>query len=119
MMGLSLALGLAAAGTHSDAARTLDAGAIAPTPQRCLGQRDGNSDQPACYENSSAAFWPPSPCRLVHTAASAPCERKRYEPARCSRPGIAAAPSHHKFSAAERDELYREFQKWRERPTTE
>src|SRR6516165_11115471 len=60
----------------------------------------------------------PRPCRLVHTAASAPCERKRYEPARCSRPGIAA-PSHHKFSAAERDELYREFQKWRERPTTE
>jgi len=55
MMGLSLALGLAAAGTHSDAARALDAGAIAPTPQRCLGQRDGNSDQPACYENSSPA----------------------------------------------------------------
>jgi len=55
MVGLSLALGLAAAGTHSDAARTLDAGAIAPTPQRCLGQRDGNSDQPACYENSSPA----------------------------------------------------------------
>jgi hypothetical protein len=55
MMGLSLALGLAAAGTHSDAARALDAGAIAPAPQRCLGQRDGNSDQPACYENSSPA----------------------------------------------------------------
>jgi hypothetical protein len=126
-MGLFMALGLAVAGTHSDAARTLDAGvAPAPPTQWCVVQRDGNSDQPACYENLIT-------CVMAALAHAGWCTQRagpvppseeattRRTPAVASVPRrrMHASPGHHKFTATERDELYREFQKWKERSTRE
>jgi hypothetical protein len=111
MMGLSLALGLAAAGTHCDAARALDAAAVAPAPQWCLGQRDGNSDQPACYENLITCVM----AALTHAGwctqrpqlpASVDAMNRRAAVTRVSRRQTHASPGRHKFSAVERDELY-------------
>ncbi len=124
MMGLSLALGLAAGGTPNDAS-ALDAGAVAqaPSAQWCLVQHDGKSDQPACYENLitcvMAAFANASACTQQSAAPSEDAVNRRA-------PAVAPAPrrrthasSTHKFSAAERHELYREFQKWQARSTHE
>jgi hypothetical protein len=118
MMGPYLALVAAAIDAHGDVARALDAGAVAPAPsaQWCVVQRDGSSDQPACYENlltcvmaalahASSCAQRPSPDAMTQRAPKvAPVPRHR-----------AHASSHHKFSLTERDELYREFQKWKER----
>jgi hypothetical protein len=123
-MGLSLALGLAAAGTPSDAARALDAGAVAPAPSTrwCLGRRDGNSDQPACYENLITCVM----AALTHAGwcthrpqlpANVDAMNRRAAVAPVSRHRTHASPGQHKFSAAERDDLYHEFEKWNERST--
>ncbi len=124
MMGLSLALGLTAAGTHSDAARARDAGAVAPAPstQWCLGQRDGNSDQPACYENLitcvMAALTHAGWCtQRPQVTANVDAMNRRAAVAPVSRRRTHASPGHHNFSTAEGDELFREFQKWKERST--
>jgi hypothetical protein len=126
MMGLSLALGLAAACTHSDAARALDPRAVAPAPatQWCLGQRDGNSDRPACYEHLitcvMAALTHAGWCtQRPQTPASLDAMNRRAAVVPVSRHRTHASVGQHKFSAAERDELYREFQKWRGGSTSE
>jgi hypothetical protein len=127
MMGLSLAVGLAAAATHSDAARALDAGAVAPAPstQWCVVQRDGNSDQPACYENlvtcvmaalAHAGWCTQQPPVLANVDAK---NRRAPAVAPVPRRRTHASPGHHKLTAAERDKLYHEFEKWKERSTGE
>ncbi len=122
MMGLYLALGLAGVGTQNDAS-ALDASAVAQAPatQWCLVQRDGKSDQPACYENLITCVM----AALAHadSCSQRPGPISPSQDATTRRaPAVAAGPrrrahasSHHKFSAAERDELFREFQKWQAR----
>jgi hypothetical protein len=120
MIGLSLALTLAAAGIYSDAASALEAIVVTPTPsaQWCLDQRDGNSDQPACYENlitcAMAALAHASWC--THRVPESVVAMNRRAPAVASvRHRTHASPGQHKFTAAERDALYQAFEKWKER----
>ena len=119
MMGFYLALGLAAVGTHNDAS-ALDAGAVAPAPstQWCLVQRNGASDQPACYENLIS-------CVMTALAHAGSCTQRTPVPpseAATTRRVPTVAPrrrthasSDHKFTAAQRDELFRQFQNWQAR----
>jgi hypothetical protein len=114
MMNLSLALGLAVAGTYNDAS-ALDVGPVAQAPQWCLFQRGSN--QPTCYENLITCIM----AALAHTGSCS--QRPSVPPSKAATtqraPAIAPVSRHrthasspHKFSAAERDELFREFQKW-------
>jgi hypothetical protein len=118
-MSLFLALGAAAAGMNADAVRALDAGV-----HWCVVQRDGSSDQPACYENLitcvMAAFANASTCTQRSAAPSEDAVNRRA-PAIVPLPRSRAHASsrHHKLTAAERDELFREFQQWKERSTHE
>ena len=82
----------------------------------CLGRRDGNNDQPVCYENLitcvMAALTHASWCTWrPQLTASVDAMNRRAAVAPVSRRRTHAALGQHKFSAAERDELYREFQK--------
>ena len=128
VMGLSLALGAAAAGMGSDAARALDARAVAPAPSAhwCVFRRDGSSDQPACYENLMtcvmAALAHASWCTQLSspvTPSENAVNRRAPAVAPLSRRRAHASSRHHKLTAAERDELFREFQQWKERSTHE
>jgi len=107
VMGLSLAFGVAAAGIYGDA-RALGA-AVAPTPPTywCVLARDAGG-QPACYESLAAclvaAFSHASACTQVPRPVAAVA---RLAPARGH-----TSPPHHKLTATERDELFREFQQW-------
>jgi hypothetical protein len=114
MMNLSLALGLAVAGTYNDAS-ALDVGPVAQAPQWYLFQRGSN--QPTCYENLITCIM----AALAHTGSCS--QRPSVPPSKAATtqraPAIAPVSRHrthasspHKFSAAERDELFREFQKW-------
>jgi hypothetical protein len=121
MTGLSLALTLAAAGVYSDAASALEATVVAPAPsaQWCLDRRDGNSDQPACYASLitcvMAALAHASWC--IHRVPESVVAMNRRAPAVASLPRHRrhASPGQHKFTAAERDDLYQAFEKWKER----
>jgi len=109
--GLSLALGAAAACPHADAA-----GALKPTASWCVIQHDGSRDQPACYENRIT-------CVIVALAHASSCKQRPSLVApreRASRvvqlPRQAqVSPRHHRLTAGERDELFREFEQWKER----
>lgn len=117
MTNLSLALGLAVAGAPNDAS-ALDVGPVAqaPSTQWCLVQR--GSDQPACYENLIT-------CVMAALAHAGSCSQRPSVPpsqAATTQRAPAIAPRHrthtsspHKFGAAERDELFHEFQKWQAR----
>src|SRR6516164_9617734 len=114
MMGLSLALGLAAAGTHSDAARALDAGAIARR------HHSGVSASAMATAISRHAT------RTHHLHNGRPrhagwCTQLPQLPANVNamnrRAAVAPVSRRHRatisFPRRKRDELYREFQKWR------
>jgi hypothetical protein len=119
--GLSLALGAAAAGIHADAARALE-----PTPSWCVIQHDGSRDQPACYDNLIT-------CEMFALAHASSCTQRpnlvapREDSAnqrasrvvQLPRPRAHVSPRYHKFTAEEREELFREFQQWKERSTHE
>jgi hypothetical protein len=119
--GLSLALGAAAAGIHADAARALE-----PTASWCVIQHDGSRDQPACYENLIT-------CEIVALAHVSSCtqrpsliapregaaNQRAFSVVQLPRRRAHASPRYHKFTAEERDELFREFQQWKERSTHE
>jgi hypothetical protein len=118
--GLSLTLTAAAAGIHADAARALE-----PTASWCVIQHNGR-DQPACYEYLVT-------CLMVAVAHASSCtQRPSLIAPREGAPNQRAAgivqlprrqahvsPRHHKLTAEERDELFREFQQWKERSTHE
>jgi glucose/arabinose dehydrogenase len=118
MLSLSLALTLTAAGIYSDAASAIEPiVAPAPSAQWCLNQRDG--DQPACYESLitcvMAALGHASWC--THRVPESVVAMNRRAPSVASVPRhrTHASPGQHKFTAAERDDLYQAFEKWKER----
>jgi glucose/arabinose dehydrogenase len=119
MTGLSLALTLTATGICSNAASAIEPTVVAPAPstQWCLHQRDGNSDQPACYESLIT-------CVVAALAHASWCTHRVPENVVAMNrraPSVASVPRHrmhaslgqHKFTAAERDDLYQAFEKWK------
>jgi len=116
--GLSLALGAAAAGINADAARALE-----PTVRWCVIQHESR-DQPACYENLMtcvmAALAHASSCAQRPVASGEDAANQRASTVvRLPRRQAHASPRHHKLTAEERDQLFREFQQWKERSTHE
>jgi hypothetical protein len=125
---IAVVVALGAALFESDNAQALDVGEIAPAPslQWCLLQRDGSSDHPACYENMLAcvlaAFAHATSCTQrpnLIAAATEPLTPRAAAPVRPARRQARNSPLQHKFTAAERNELYRKFQEWQERSTHE
>jgi hypothetical protein len=116
---LSLVLGATAAGMNADAARALE-----PAASWCVIRHD-SADQPACYENLlscvMAALAHASSCTQLRSPGPPSQNAKQ----RTTRVGqlpehrAHASPRHHKLTAEERDELFREFQQWKERSTHE
>jgi hypothetical protein len=117
---LSLALGAAAAGIHADAARALE-----PTASWCVIQHDGSRDQPACYENlitcEMFALTRVSSCtqRLSLVAPRDATNQRASRVVQVSRRRAHVSPRPHKVTAEERDELFREFEQWKEQSTHE
>jgi hypothetical protein len=123
---IAVVVALGAALVESDKAEALDAGEVAPAPslQWCLLQSDGSGDHPACYENMLA-------CVLAAFARATSCTQRpdpiapealtarALAPVRPARRQARNSPHQHKFTAAERNELYRKFQEWQERSTHE
>jgi len=118
--GLSLALGATAAGMNAETA-----GALEPAASWCVIQHNSR-DQPACYENliscvmaalahASSCTQRPSPVTPSRHAAN------QRAPRLSQLLGHRADASlrHHKLTAEERDELFREFQQWKDRSTHE
>jgi hypothetical protein len=120
MISLSLALILTAAGIYNDAASAIErtVAPAAPSTQWCLHQRDGNSDQPACYESLItcvvAALAHASWCTRRVPENVVAMNRRAPSVASVSRHRTHASPDQHKFTAAERDDLYQAFEKWKE-----
>jgi hypothetical protein len=117
--GLSLALGAVAAGIHADAARTLE-----PTASWCVIQHDGSRDQPACYENlitcEMVALTRASSCtQRLSSVAPREANQRASRVVQVSRRRAHISPRPRKLTAEERDELFREFQQWKERSTHE
>lgn len=125
VMGLWLALILTAAGIYNDSASAIGPIVVAPAPsaQWCLDQRNGNSDQSACYENLItcvvAALAHASWC--THRVPENVVAMNRHAPsvASVARHRTHASLDQHKFTAAERDDLYQAFEKWKERSAGE
>lgn len=123
--GVSLALTLTAAGIYSDAASAIEPRVVAPAPapQWCLDRRDGNSDQPACYESLitcvAAALAHASWCTHRVPESVVAMNRRAPSVASVSRHRTHASLGQHKFTAAERDDLYQAFEKWKGRSTDE
>jgi hypothetical protein len=125
---IAVVAALGAALVDSDKVEALDVGEVAPAPslQWCLLQSDGSGDHPACYENMLAcvlaAFAHATSCiqrpNPIAPAAEALTPRAPA-PVRPARRQARNSPHQHKFTAAERNELYRKFQEWQERPTHE
>jgi hypothetical protein len=125
---IAVVVALGAALVESDKAEALDVGEVAPAPslQWCLLQSDGSGDHPACYENMLA-------CVLAALARATSCTQRPNPiapaaealtprtpaPVRPARRQARNSPHQHKFTAAERNELYRKFQEWQERSTHE
>jgi hypothetical protein len=119
--GLSLALGVSAAGIHADTARALE-----PTASWCVIQHDGSRDQPECYGNLIS-------CLVVALAHASLCtqrlslvppredatNQRSFRVVQLPRRRAHVAPRHDKLTVEERDELFRKFQQWRERSTHE
>jgi hypothetical protein len=104
----------AAAGMNADAAR-----ALKPAASWCVIQHDSR-DRSACYENLvrclMAAFAHASAC--TQRPSSGPNQDAANQRALrvVQLPGhrADASPRHHKLTAEERNELFREFQEWKE-----
>jgi hypothetical protein len=95
-----------------------------PTSQWCLSQRDRGPDHSACYENMLAcllaAFAHGSSCtRRENQARSTDETLTRQASAARHRRRTHSSPQQHQFTAAERNELYRQFKEWRGRSTDE
>jgi hypothetical protein len=119
--GLSFALGTAAGGIHADAARALE-----PTASWCVIQHDGGRNQPECYGNLIS-------CLVVALAHASSCtqrpslvapredatNQRASRVVQLPRQRAHVSPRHHKLTVEERDELFREFQQWKERSTHE
>jgi hypothetical protein len=123
--------GAAAAGSNADAARALE-----PAASWCVIQHDSR-DQSACYEyliscvmaalvDASSCTQRPSSDPPNQNAANQRALRVAHRPdvsPRYHKLRVAhrpdASPRHHKLTADERDDLFREFQQWRERSTHE
>jgi hypothetical protein len=125
---IAVVVALGAALFESDNAEALDVGEVAPAPslQWCLLQRDGSSDHPACYENMLAcvlaAFAHATSCTQRPNPIAPATEAltpRAAAPVRPARRQARNSPHQHKFTAAERNELYRKFQEWQERSTHE
>jgi hypothetical protein len=122
---ISIALAFIALSLQSENAQALELEESAAPLQWCLSQRDGCPDHPACYQNMFACLLaaiahtdscahrqnqtPPSDKTLKRVSASMGHHRRRAR----------SSPQQHQFSAAERNELYRQFQDWRGRSTDE
>ena len=123
---ISIALAfIAALSLQSENAQALELEEPAAPSQWCLSQRDGGPDHSACYQNMFACLLaaiahadscahrqnqtPPTDKTLKRVSASMGHHRRRAR----------SSPQQHQFSAAERNELYRQFQDWQGRSTDE
>jgi len=119
VIGLSIALGASIAAANPNAAPGADAAATGPIPSTswCITQRDGNR---SCYESLFT-------CIIAGIAHEGSCTqqpdldapdanevRQRPPPA----PRRTPVPTHnHSLSAAQQEQLFRDFVKWTGRST--
>jgi hypothetical protein len=113
-------LGAAAAGIDTYAAKAPE-----PVASWCVIRHDSR-DQPACYENLVScvlvALAHASTRTQLPSLGGSPSQDAKQRTLRVVQlPGhrAYASPRHHKLTTEERDELFREFQQWKERSTHE
>lgn len=120
LIGLSIALGLAIAGVNANAAAGLDATAAAPASSTpwCIIQRDGSSK---CYENLFtciiAGIAQAGSCTQQQALDAPSANAAQQRPPATPRRARVPKPSH-SLTAAERENLFRDFVKWEDRSTS-